>query len=262
MEYRTNDALCGIYKITNMVNGKVYIGQSINIKARWKDHVNTLNRKDSHSILLQRAWNKYGEEHFSFEILELCTEDMLDEMETKYINLYDAHGNGYNIEPGGNKNKCLSEETKKKIGNANRGRQHTEESKNKMSKSKIGKKNSMYGKNHSEEAKRKMSEAKKGKPGRPCSDATKEAISRANKGRVVSDETRKKLSESHKGNIPSNKILRSVYCMELDKMFDSPSDAAKELGVNSGNLIACCEHIRKTCGGYHWEYADVIKKSI
>ena len=44
MEYRTPDALCGVYKIINNVNGKIYIGQSINIKNRWTDHINALNR--------------------------------------------------------------------------------------------------------------------------------------------------------------------------------------------------------------------------
>jgi group I intron endonuclease len=114
MEYRTSDALCGVYKIVNNINSKVYIGQSVNIKARWKDHVNSLNRHDSNCTLLQRAWNKYHQENFSFEILELCPEDMLDEVERKYINIYDTLNNGYNIEAGGNINKCLSDETRQK----------------------------------------------------------------------------------------------------------------------------------------------------
>lgn len=256
MEYRTNNALCGIYKITNMINGKVYIGQSINIKARWKDHVNTLNRKDSHSVLLQRAWNKYGEESFSFEILELCTEDMLDEVEIKYIDLYDAHNNGYNIEPGGNKNKHLSEETKQKIGDANRGRRHTKESKIKMSKSRTGENNGMYGRTHSIESRRKMSEAKKGKPGHQSSAKQKDAARRSNTGKVVSEETRQKISQANKGNIPVNKNLNSVYCLELDRIFENPSSAGKELKIRSGNIIECCEGKRKTCGGYHWMYIN------
>lgn len=124
MEYRTPDAICGVYKIVNNVNGKVYIGQSINIKNRWKDHVNALNRGDSSCTVLQRAWNKYKEKSFSFEILELCTEDRLDEVEIKYIEMYDALNpeNGYNIEPGGNKNKHLTEETKQKLRESHLGK--------------------------------------------------------------------------------------------------------------------------------------------
>lgn len=256
MEYRTPDALCGIYKITNSVNGKVYIGQSINMKARWKDHINTLNRNDSHSILLQRAWNKYGGENFYFEILELCAEDMLDEIETKYIELYDARNIGYNIEPGGNSNKYLSEATKQKIREAHLGRRHSTETRRKMSESRTGINNGMYGKTHSEESKRKMSAAKKGKSGHPCSEKQKEAARRANTGKVVSEETRKRLSEAKKGNVPVNKNLNPVYCLELDKVFANPSNAGEELGISSSNIIGCCEGKRKTCGGYHWRYAE------
>lgn len=257
MEYRTPDAICGVYKIVNNVNGKVYIGQSINIKNRWKDHVNALNRGDSSCTVLQRAWNKYKEKSFSFEILELCTEDRLDEVEIKYIEMYDALNpeKGYNIEPGGNKNKHLTEETKQKLIESHLGKKHTEEAKRKMSESRIGAGNGMYGRHHTEEAKRKISEARKGKPGHPCSDYAKERAKQANLGKIVSEETRKKLSEAHKGQPAHNKNLRPVYCVELKKVFLCPSDAGNELNISSSNIIACCEYIRKTCGGYHWEYA-------
>lgn len=256
MEYRTNDALCGIYKIVNNINGKVYVGQSINIKARWKDHINSLNRQDSSCTLLQRAWNKYGQESFSFEILELCSEDMLDEVEIKYIEICDSHNNGYNIEPGGNQHKHLTDETKRKIGDANRGRRHSEDAKKKMSELRSGENNAMYGKYHSEESKKKMSDAKRGKPGRTQTDYQKECARLANLSKDVSQETRRKLSEANKGQIPYNKILRSVYCIELKRLFKCPADASKEFNIHSGNIINCCEHIRKTCGGYHWMYAD------
>lgn len=258
MEYRTQDALCGVYKITNNINDKVYIGQSINIKARWKDHMHTLDRNDSRCTLLQRAWNKYGKENFSFEILELCEEDMLDEVEMKYIAIYDSHNNGYNIELGGNKNKHLSEETKRKISDANRGRVHSEETLKKMSEARIGEKNPMYGQMHSEETRRKISEAHKGKPGHPTSEKTKELIRRANTGRIVSDETRKRISDATKGRVAHNKNLHPVFCVELNQVFNTASDAGKELNIKSSNIINCCEHVRKTCGGYHWEYADTI----
>lgn len=259
MEYRTPDAICGIYKITNNVNGKVYIGQSINIKARWKDHINALNRNDSHSVLLQRAWNKYGQDNFSFEILELCSEDVLDEVETRYIEAYDSINKGYNIESGGNENKRLSEETKEKIRNAHLGKSMSEESRRKMSESRTGKNNGMYGKRHSEESKKKMSESKKGKSGRPCTDYQKECARLANLGKKLSEDTKRKISEANQGNIPHNKNLRPVYCVELQRFFENPSFAGKELKISSSNIIACCEHIRKTCGGYQWIYADTIE---
>ena len=261
MEYRTADALCGVYKITNIINWKVYIGQSINIMVRWKEHVNALNRNGSSCTLLQRAWNKYGQENFSFEILELCSEDMLDEIEVKYIEIYDACNpkKGYNIESGGNKNKHLSEETKQKLREVHLGKTMSPETSQKMSKSRTGEGNGMYGRHHTEEAKKKMSEAKKGRPGHPCSDYAKERARQANLGKIVSEETCQKLSESHKGKPAHNKIIIPVYCVELDKVFECPSDAAKDLSIkNATNIMDCCKHIRKTCGGYHWEFAYVI----
>lgn len=268
MEYRTHDALCGVYKITNNINNKVYIGQSINIKNRWKDHINALNREDSSCTLLQRAWKKYKQENFSFEILELCSESELDDVEIKYIEFYDAIRNGYNIELGGNKNKHLSDETKKKIGNSNRGRHHSEKTRQKMSESRVGENNGMYGRHHSEESKKKMSDAAKNRPGHRPSDDGLKRIRLANLGKEVSEETRRKIGEANKGDIPHNKNLQSVYCVELNRVFENASSAGKELNIRSDNIINCCKHIRKTCCGYHWmyanteEYAEFIKSLI
>ena len=261
MEYRTADAICGVYKITNLVNYKVYIGQSINIVNRWKDHVHALNRNDSSCTLLQRAWNKYGEENFSFEILELCAEEQLDEIEIKYIEIYDALNpeKGYNIEPGGNKNKHLSDETKQRLRESHLGKHHTDEAKCKMSESRTGEGNGMYGRRHTEEAKQKMSVARKGKLAHPISDYQRERASQANLGKVVSEETRKKLSEANKGHPAHNKIMIPVYCVELNRVFECASDAVKELGVgNTHNILDCCKDIRKTCGGYNWKFAYVV----
>lgn len=228
MEYRTPDALCGIYKIINNINGKVYVGQSINIKTRWKEHINALKRGDSGCTLLQRAWNKYGEENFSFEILELCFEDELDDIEIKYIKLYDAVNSGYNIESGGNKHKRLSIDTKQKLSNSAKERLSDPT------------KNPMYDKHHTDETKIKISASKKGKP--------------------LSDETKKKLSEVHMGHPGYNKNLTPVYCIELDKIFICASEAAKILGIDGTNILPCCRHDygRKTCGGYHWEFAHTL----
>lgn len=259
MEYRTADAICGVYKIVNNINKKVYIGQSINIKARWKDHINVLNRNESRCTLLQRAWNKYGQENFSFEILELCSEDMLDEVESKYINIYDSCKNGYNIESGGNANKHLSDETKQKIREAHLGVKASEETRRKMSESRMGEKNPMYGKMHSDVSRKKMSDAAKERPGHSPSEDGLERIRRANIGKVLSETTKMKISKANQGNIPHNKNNRSVYCVELNEVFENPSFASKKLNISSSNIIACCEHTRKTCGGYQWMYSDTYE---
>jgi hypothetical protein len=49
---------------------------------------------------------------------------------------------------------------------------------------------------------------------------------------------------------------KPVYCVELDKVFPSGAKAKEELGINNSHITACCKGIRKTAGGYHWEYSD------
>ena len=65
-----NNLSIGVYKITNLVNGKVYIGSSVNIKSRKWKHFYSLSHNKHQNQHLQRAYNKYGKENFSFEILK------------------------------------------------------------------------------------------------------------------------------------------------------------------------------------------------
>lgn len=96
----------GIYKITNKINGKVYIGQSMDIERRWEDHKLKLQNNSHHSQKLQENYNSYGENNFKFEIIEEINEDfkiqvqkcILYILENKYIKQYDSINNGYNIE--------------------------------------------------------------------------------------------------------------------------------------------------------------------
>lgn len=133
----------GIYMITNKINNKKYIGQSINIKERKHYHFTThCNMAISHSIF------KYGKDNFDFVILEECDESQLDELEIKYITEYETHvslGKGYNVDLGGRGVGKMSDETKQKLrdlnlgeNNAFYGKKHTEESLQKMRESKIG----------------------------------------------------------------------------------------------------------------------------
>lgn len=88
--------MTGIYKITNKINGKSYIGQSINIEHRWYRHIHEFVPYPLH-----RAIEKYGEESFDFSVLEECNVDSLDEREKYWINYYDSYNNGYNLTLGG-----------------------------------------------------------------------------------------------------------------------------------------------------------------
>ena len=78
-----SEKICGIYKITNMVNDKVYIGQSQDIYNRWKEHKYARNKR--YCFALYSAFKKYGFDNFSFEIIERCSFEQLNEKEI-YLN--------------------------------------------------------------------------------------------------------------------------------------------------------------------------------
>lgn len=107
--------ICGIYKIENLVNGKVYIGQSVDIKARWSCHKSEFNKNIHSGVHFQRAWNKYGASNFKLTIIEECEEPLLNEKEIFYIELYQSNNPeyGYNCESGGREGKKINEELKK-----------------------------------------------------------------------------------------------------------------------------------------------------
>lgn len=75
----------GVYKITNKINGKYYVGSSKDLTRRKKDHFRLLKKGINHSILLQRAVNKYGIDNFIFEIIVECSEDLLFTIEQKLV---------------------------------------------------------------------------------------------------------------------------------------------------------------------------------
>lgn len=86
---------CGVYQIVNTVNGKRYVGSSVNIEARWKHHIWRLNRGSHHSPYLQNSWNKYGEHCFTFAILSENEEDNIHAAEQIEIDIKSE----YNVAP-------------------------------------------------------------------------------------------------------------------------------------------------------------------
>ena len=92
--------MTGIYKITNKINGKCYIGQSVDIKRRWSEHRSSVEDITLDSKLI-RAMRKYGLENFTFEVLEECELDLLNEREEYYVEFYNSYFHGYNSTFGG-----------------------------------------------------------------------------------------------------------------------------------------------------------------
>jgi len=93
------EKISGVYKIVNTINGKMYIGSSIHINDRWKEHKRDLKNNKHHSKHLQRSFNKYGEDNFEFEIIEECEENETLIKEQHYLDLYKTYdkNKGYNI---------------------------------------------------------------------------------------------------------------------------------------------------------------------
>jgi group I intron endonuclease len=95
----SENPICGIYQVTNKVNNKIYIGQSIDIERRWNQH-----RYGKGSLILRNAIKKYGIDNFEFLILEEVeftnkseTTELLTELEQKWFDLKEPHKKGYNI---------------------------------------------------------------------------------------------------------------------------------------------------------------------
>lgn len=91
----------GIYKITNVITNECYIGQALDINKRFKEHCKCgLGIDTPPGNKLYKAISEYGLQNFSFEILEECKKEELNEKEKFYINLYDSYNFGYNSNKG------------------------------------------------------------------------------------------------------------------------------------------------------------------
>ena len=108
--------MVGIYKITNTVNDKVYVGQSKDIESRWFQHMYALNHNWHDNRHLQNSWNKYGADKFTFSVIEECELDKLTEREQYWIDYYGGinSANTYNAKDADCTGR-LSEESKRKI---------------------------------------------------------------------------------------------------------------------------------------------------
>lgn len=226
--------ISGIYCIENTVNQKKYIGQSVNIKERWRKHRKELYANKHDNDYLQKSWNKYGKSSFKFYILEECNVISLDERENYYINYYNTldRDYGYNLKTGGqNGGAIVSDEVKEKMSIAIKKSYNDDLIKKRRQdaidywanpeniKKRSGENNGMYGKHHSFESIEKMRQKKIGSH---C---------------------------IHRNTTP-------VYCIELEKEFLDATEAGKQLKIDGSAILKVCQGKRHTCGGYHWQFIN------
>jgi len=254
-----------VYLVTNKINGKRYVGQTVNtLEIRWGQH-------ESHSLNIKRAepfmcaLRKYGTENFEIKSLARCeTMQELNHREEYYIELLGTMAPvGYNVQPGGN-NKRMHPDTKKKISLAKIGKKlppFTEEHKRKISEANKGQN---LGGTLSEETRRKISIANSGERnpgfGKRPSENTIRAVIKANTGNTYwvgkhhNQESKDKMSQSkmgrflgsenpffgkkhteeslHKMSKAQDKTKIKVLCINNNTVYDSKNSASKTLNVD------------------------------
>lgn len=224
----------GIYIITNLVNGKVYIGKTEeSFKRRWWHHVSSLNGNYHKNNHLQSAWNKYGEKNFKFEILHIHEEgENLSNLEVKFIEKFDSFNNGYNQTLGGEGTlgHKQSDDAKRKIGEKNRI--------------------NMTGKKLSEETKLKMSNSHKGYV---KTEEHRKNLSKSLKGKNVSEETKEKNRLANQGSKQVTAKYNEEIIYEV-KLKLKNGYTAKQISEEYGMTVGYVYQIK---GNRRWKHVQV-----
>ncbi len=238
----------GVYQIRNIINNKRYIGSAFDIKGRWRIHKRHLRKGMHCNDYLQRAWNKYGEDSFLFEILERVSNGILSKREFRdpllareqhYKDLYKSYDRKYGYDicktAGSALGVIRTEEYKKKLSETKKrlnvrpmlGKKHSEESKRKMSIAHLGiiasnetrkklstlrsgKNNPMHGHEYSLSTRQKMSLAKLGKK---LTAEHIENMSKSAKKRIrapLSEETKNKIKKTLTGKRASDETREKM----------------------------------------------------
>jgi group I intron endonuclease len=238
------EIICGVYKIENALNNKMYIGQSIDVHSRWGYHIRALNNGTHYNDHLQRAWNKYGQDNFVFSVIERCSELDLDNKEMYYISKFDTTNCecGYNLTFGG-EGGVPTDEVRAKKSRALSGE-------NNPMFGRIGELNPVYGTKKTAEQIQNMIDSR-------WTDEKRHENSCRVSGR----------NNPMFGKFGSlNPASRAVICIETGELFESAKLAAKWCNLKSSPMIGqVCLGYRKSAGKHpitgeklHWKYAEYI----
>jgi group I intron endonuclease len=249
-----------IYKIVSP-NGKIYIGQTINIKNRISKYKHNLFKGQI------KLWNDCCKYEWNpserLEIIEEClcgnNKDILNEKEIYWIEFFNSYVEGLNSNKGGNGNlgHIPSKETKEKLKIQNTGKRHKKETKEKISKFNLGKiiseetilkikkskKENPY--RHTEESKKKISESQLGNKKRINKKHTKEA--------------KDKISNTKKG-VKNILLSKPIFCLTNGEIYESQIEAAQKLNLNQRHISSVCLGKRKSHGGYKFIFLSDYEK--
>ena len=184
-----------VYTVHNTLNDKVYVGSSSDVVYRLKRHESALRRGKHANVHLQSAWDKYGEDAFTFSIIEkvLNADDLLG-CEQRWMDSLQAcdRTKGYNIALHAGapmRGRTASAETRTKLSLAGAGRKLSVETKQKISKAMKSKQNCL---------------------GRKLSDSHRAALSESNRKRTLSAESREKIRVALTGTSPSEETRKKM----------------------------------------------------
>jgi len=226
----------GIYQIRNLIDNKIYVGSAVDFNNRKKRHLLNLRKQTHHSILLQRAYNKYGSENFVFEVLKECEREFLYTEEQKYLDdLRPYAPKGYNISElacgcslPGSKNPMYG---KKGLDNPNFGSKRTQEQKETLSRA-------LKGIKRSEEMRSKMSAIAK---------------TRIGAKNPVYGKKKSAQQKQHLSKIRSQKVVQyDKDSKKIIKIWDSAKIAGSVLGIDASSIARCCRSKVKTAGKFVW----------
>ena len=244
-----------IYLVTNILNNKRYVGQTIenDIESRWKKHKKKC--KNSIGRYLLSAYNKYGITYFKFQIICICFDDDCNKYEEEYIKKFNSLApNGYNLKKGGNNSKHHPD-TIKLISEKRKGQKMSpvsEETRRLKSESMKGERNLNYGKIMSEEQKRKISETLK---------KTNKIRKESSSGNIIlKPQILDNLKKGHFSNM--KKVAQYNLDYEFITSYESLTAAAKAVnGIHSIVGKVCDEKKTsyKTYKGFIWKFLDENK---
>lgn len=224
--------MTGIYKYQNLINNKIYIGKGIDIAQRRRDHRFDAERKNDNCIF-HKALRKYGEENFSFEIIEKCNQNELNEKEQYWIAYYHSYikdplcKGGYNMTPGGDGGQ--GELFKKPVCQYDLMGNFIQEYE---SASEAARQLNVFKSNLTAACRGETSQC--GGYQWKYKDEDKEI-------KIVAVKNGKLVAQYDKE-------------MNLIKIYLSAVEAAKETGIGVGSIRNCCNGFTKSGGGYIWRH--------